>query len=137
MERNVRALCVKVISLLKQERERRKLSKYYVAQESGLSPQMVAYVENGDRNPTLETVLRMAKGLDVDLAKIINRARKAAGVVADLAARGRAACGIVRAVTALVGGRAHERAAVVLGHARLPGGQAALVVAGKARPRAA
>ncbi len=76
MDRNVQLLCVKVISLLRQERERRKLSKYYVAQESGLSPQMIAYVENGERNPTLETVLRMASALKVDLASVIKRAQK-------------------------------------------------------------
>ncbi len=76
MDRNVRPLCVKVISLLREERERRKLSKYFVAQESGLSPQMVAYVENGDRNPTLETVLRMAHALNLDLAEVIKKARK-------------------------------------------------------------
>jgi len=76
VDRNVQALCVKIISLLRQERERRKLSKYYVAQESGLSPQMIAYVENGDRNPTLETVLRIAAALKVDLADIIKQARK-------------------------------------------------------------
>lgn len=76
MDKNARALCAKVISLLQQERERRKLSKYFVAQESGLSPQMIAYVENGERNPTLETVVRMAAALKVDLAEIIKRARK-------------------------------------------------------------
>lgn len=76
MDKNTRALCVKIISLLKRERERRKLSKYFIAQESGLSPQMVAYVENGERNPTLETLLRMAQAMDVDLAKIIVQARR-------------------------------------------------------------
>lgn len=65
-----------MISLLRQERERRQLSKYFIAQESGLSPQMIAYVENGDRNPTLETVLRIAKALDLDLAEVIKRAQR-------------------------------------------------------------
>ncbi len=65
-----------MIALLQEERMRRKLSKYFVAQESGLSPQMIAYVENGNRNPTLETVLRMSEAMKVDLAKIITRARK-------------------------------------------------------------
>lgn len=76
MDKSARALCVNVISLLRQERERRQLSKYFVAQESGLSPQMIAYVENGDRNPTLETVLRIAKALDLDLAEVIKRAQR-------------------------------------------------------------
>ena len=79
MDRNVRALCTKTISLLREERERQKLSKYFVAQESGLSPQMIAYVENGERNPTLETVMRIASALKVDLAQIIKRAQKEAG----------------------------------------------------------
>jgi transcriptional regulator with XRE-family HTH domain len=76
VDRNARALCVKVISLLRKERERRQLSKYFVAQESGLSPQMIAYVENGERNPTLETVLRMAAALELDLAEVIKQAKK-------------------------------------------------------------
>ena len=66
---------MKAISLLKVERERRKLSKYFIAQESGLSPQMVGYVERGDRNPTLETVLRMAEAMGVEFEKIIKQAR--------------------------------------------------------------
>ncbi len=67
---------MKAISLLKVERERRKLSKYFIAQESGLSPQMVGYVERGFRNPTLETVLRMAAAMDVEFEKLIKQARK-------------------------------------------------------------
>jgi transcriptional regulator with XRE-family HTH domain len=67
---------VKALSLLQKERERRKLSKYFVAQESGLSPQMIGYVERGLRNPTLETVLRMAEAMNVDFEDIIKRARK-------------------------------------------------------------
>jgi transcriptional regulator with XRE-family HTH domain len=76
VNRKAQAICVKAISLLKAERERRKLSKYFVAQESGLSPQMIAYVENGERNPTLETVLRMAEALNVNFEDIIKRARR-------------------------------------------------------------
>ena len=77
VSRKAQAICVKAISLLKAERERRKLSKYFVAQESGLSPQMIAYVENGDRNPTLETVLRMSEALQINFENIIRRARRA------------------------------------------------------------
>ena len=76
MDRNVQKLCVRIIALLREERERRELSKYFIAQESGMSPQMIAYVENGERNPTLETVLRIARAMDIDLADIITQARK-------------------------------------------------------------
>lgn len=76
MNRKAQAICVKALSLLKAERERRKLSKYFVAQESGLSPQMVGYVERGIRNPTLETVLRMAEVMGVEFEQILKQARK-------------------------------------------------------------
>jgi transcriptional regulator with XRE-family HTH domain len=76
VNRKAQAICVKAVSLLKVERERRKLSKYFIAQESGLSPQMIGYVERGDRNPTLETVLRMAEAMGVKMENLISRARK-------------------------------------------------------------
>jgi len=68
--------CQKIIQLLKEERERKGLSKYAVAQQSGLSQQAVGYMEKGHRIPSLETVLRIAKAMNVDLAVIIKRARK-------------------------------------------------------------
>ena len=49
-----------------------------VAERSGLSQQMVSYVERGMRNPTLETLLRMTDALEADLARVIQQARKAA-----------------------------------------------------------
>ncbi len=76
MRQNAQTLCVKVIAILKQERERRNLSKYHVAQHSGLSPQMIAYVEKGFRNPTLETELRMCEGMEVDLSQVLKQARQ-------------------------------------------------------------
>ena len=57
--------------LLKSEREKRQLSMTVVAAKAGLSQQMVSYVERGIRNPTLETLLRIADALDINLAKII------------------------------------------------------------------
>lgn len=81
MNRRAQTICVKALTLLKEERERRKLSKYFIAQESGLSPQMIGYVENGSRNPTLETVLRMAEAMNVDFENLLKRARKEVGGV--------------------------------------------------------
>ncbi|HEX3798725.1 MAG TPA: helix-turn-helix transcriptional regulator [Verrucomicrobiae bacterium] len=71
-----RAECEKIIQLLKKERERRGLSKYFVAQRSGLSQQAIGYMEKGSRIPSLETVLRVAKAMDADLAAIIKQAQK-------------------------------------------------------------
>lgn len=47
-----------------------------VAEHSGLSQQMVSYVERGMRNPTLETLLRMTDALGTDLALVIQKASK-------------------------------------------------------------
>jgi transcriptional regulator with XRE-family HTH domain len=68
-------ISIQVMRLLKQERERRELSRYAVAQNSGLSPQMIGYVETGERNPTLETALRIASAIGVDLAQVITEAQ--------------------------------------------------------------
>jgi len=69
-------LSERIVRLLREERERQGLSKYVVEQRSGISQQMVGYVERGLRKPSLETALRMADGLGVDLAHIITQARK-------------------------------------------------------------
>lgn len=71
-----RALCVAVLRLLREERERLGITKYALAQKSGVSPQMISYVDRGLRNPTLETVLLMSEAMQVDLAEIITKARK-------------------------------------------------------------
>ena len=75
------AICSQVARLLKAEREQRGLSLNVVAQKSGLSWHAVRFVENGLRNPTLDTLVRLSLALEVDLEKIIGRARKRA--VAD------------------------------------------------------
>jgi len=68
----------RIVRLLRDERIRKGLSKYAVEQRSGISQQMVGYVERGLRRPSLETALRMADGIGVDLSLIIKKARKLA-----------------------------------------------------------
>ena len=65
-----------VARLLKEEREKRGLSLNVVAQRAGLSRQTVSYVEQEVQNPTLDTLLRITSVLEVDLEKIIAKARK-------------------------------------------------------------
>ena len=78
LDKTYHAVCVQVARLFQEERKRQGLSKYAVADRSGLSEQMIGYVERGMRNPSLETVLRMAAALELDLGDIIKRAYKAA-----------------------------------------------------------
>lgn len=70
------ALRTEIILLLQKERERKKLSRYAIAQKTGISESMLSLVERGMRNPTLELVLRMADGIGADLPAVIRKARK-------------------------------------------------------------
>ena len=52
------------------------LSKYAVEQRTGVSQQMVGYIERGLRSPSLEILLRMAGALGLVLGDVITRAAK-------------------------------------------------------------
>lgn len=69
-------MCLRVLRLLAEERVRRKVSKYALAQRSGVSPQMLGYIETGERSPTLELVCRIAAALEVDLSKLFRQAER-------------------------------------------------------------
>jgi transcriptional regulator with XRE-family HTH domain len=47
-----------------------------VAERGGLSQQMVSYVEREMRNPSLDTMLRMAAALEIDLGNVLRRAQR-------------------------------------------------------------
>lgn len=78
-EKTYQLVCAEIVRLLEAERKRKGLSRYAVAAHCGLSEQMIGYVERGLRNPSLETVVRLAAGIGVDLAAIIKRAYKSVG----------------------------------------------------------
>jgi transcriptional regulator with XRE-family HTH domain len=81
-DKSQQAVCSRVAGILRQEREKRGLSMNRVAERAGLSQQMVSYVERGMRNPTLETLLRIAAALEIDLAVILAQAIKQARNIA-------------------------------------------------------
>jgi transcriptional regulator with XRE-family HTH domain len=70
------AICSEVARLLKAHREKSHLSMTALAAKAGLSQQMVSYVERGIRNPSLETLLRIAQALDIPLGTLITRAER-------------------------------------------------------------
>lgn len=78
IEKECQLMSARVLRLLRDERERQGLSMYAVAQRSGLSPQAVSYAERGEKRPSFETVLRIAKALEVDLGDVIKKAGRAA-----------------------------------------------------------
>ena len=73
------AIAANVSRLLREERGKRGMSMNVLAQKSGLSHSMVSLVERDLRNPSLETLLRIAEALEIDLGRIISEATKIAG----------------------------------------------------------
>jgi transcriptional regulator with XRE-family HTH domain len=65
-------------SLLRQERERRGVSMTRLAEMSGLSQGMISLVEHEQRNPSLDTLLRICIALEIDLSNVLSRAERAA-----------------------------------------------------------
>jgi transcriptional regulator with XRE-family HTH domain len=70
-------ICQEVARLLRETREKRRISKNALAQLSGISRRMIGFVERGERNPTLDTLLRLTDAMGVDLEALIKKARKA------------------------------------------------------------
>jgi XRE family transcriptional regulator, regulator of sulfur utilization len=68
-------MCSQVAQILRQLREERGLSMTELAARAGLSRAMISFIEHELRNPTLETLLRIAAVLKVDLADVIRRAQ--------------------------------------------------------------
>ena len=68
------AIIDRLIQLLQAERVRQKLSLNEVATRSGLSHTMVMRVEKRERLPTIDTLLRIAEALEVDLSELLHRA---------------------------------------------------------------
>jgi transcriptional regulator with XRE-family HTH domain len=68
-----------IIDALRQERQRQGRSQNELARSAGLSQPMVLRVEKYERLPTIDTLLRLAEALGVDLGKIISEASKGGG----------------------------------------------------------
>jgi transcriptional regulator with XRE-family HTH domain len=77
-KKSQQTVCSRVAHILRKEREKQGISMNLVAERAGLSQQMVSYVERGMRNPTLETLLRMAAAIQVDLSKVLKQAQRTA-----------------------------------------------------------
>lgn len=67
-----------VARILREERERQGLSMTALAERSGLSQGMISLFEREHRNPSLETLIRIAHVLQIDLSLVIRRAYNAA-----------------------------------------------------------
>jgi len=70
------AIIASLIESIHAERLRQKLSLNEVATRSGLSHTMVMRVEKRERLPTIDTLLRIADALEIDLSAALRQAIK-------------------------------------------------------------
>lgn len=73
-EKLTRHVYASLAKTVKNARQKQGLSMLCVAERAGLSQQMVSYVERGIRNPSLDTLLRIATVLHLDLGDLIKAA---------------------------------------------------------------
>lgn len=55
---------------LKQEREKKGLSQMELSMESGISQNMITYIETGKRTPTITTILKLCSALKISPSSI-------------------------------------------------------------------
>jgi transcriptional regulator with XRE-family HTH domain len=72
------SVCSHVARILREKREQQKISMTRLAEMSGLSQGMISLVEHEQRNPTLETLLRITTALGIELSRVIAEAETAA-----------------------------------------------------------
>jgi len=69
-------ICARVAVILRDARERQKMSLNSLAQQAGLSRQTIRFIETEQRSPTLMTLLRISAVLGLKIENVIARARK-------------------------------------------------------------
>lgn len=77
MSKKREAIIQHLATKLRDERLRQALSLTEVAARAGIDRTMVMRVEERERTPTIEMLLRIAEALDVDLWKLLRDATKA------------------------------------------------------------
>ena len=70
------AICAEVVRLIGEKRKRLKLSKNKVAYLTGLNQSTVSRLENHPDNPTLDSLLRVADALEINLGDVLKQAVK-------------------------------------------------------------
>ena len=61
-----------VAKRLKEERRKAGLTQLELSMRAGVSQNMIAYIERGDRNPALRTVMKICNALNIRLSNLLN-----------------------------------------------------------------
>lgn len=68
---------------LKEARRKAGLTQLELSMRSGVSQNMIAYIEKGDRNPALRTVIRLCRAMDVKMSDILSEIENEASFESD------------------------------------------------------
>src|SRR5262245_13395149 len=68
------AVCAEVVRLLREERQSRGLSMNVLAKQTGLSQPTISILESSPPNPKLDSLLRIAGALQLNLGDVVRRA---------------------------------------------------------------
>jgi transcriptional regulator with XRE-family HTH domain len=68
------AICAEAVRLLSEARKRQGMSMNQLAKKTGLSQPMISVLESSQPNPKLDSLLRIASALDLDMGDILKRA---------------------------------------------------------------
>ena len=64
--------------LLREEREKQRVSLQALARKAGLARQTITFIETESQSPSFDTMFRITSALGLDLAKLIARAQRRA-----------------------------------------------------------
>jgi transcriptional regulator with XRE-family HTH domain len=70
------AICAELVRLMADRRRQLKLSKNQLASLTGLNQSTVSRLENYHDNPTMDSLLRVADALDINLGDLLVQAIK-------------------------------------------------------------
>ena len=70
------AICAEVVRLMADERRRLNISKNQLASLTGLNQSTVSRLENFHDNPTIDSLLRVAEALQINLGDVFQSAIK-------------------------------------------------------------
>lgn len=77
MDRDSRAaVCVEVVRLLRDERIAQGMSMNELARRTGLRQPTISILESSQPNPKLDSLLRIARALSLDLGAVISKAER-------------------------------------------------------------
>ncbi len=72
------SVCSHVARILREKRKEQNISMTRLAEMSGLSQGMISLIESEQRNPSLETLLRISGALRLELSTVLHEAELAA-----------------------------------------------------------